>query len=75
MEEIQKQLGNLVDELKQVEGEMVRQQIDPSSAINYKLRFFEDKDEFLVFSFLLCVETGASSSKSCKSSFSLVKYQ
>lgn len=37
-----KQLGIIADELKQVEGDMISPQMDPSSAIHYKVQLFED---------------------------------
>lgn len=39
--QITNSVGVMADELKQVKGEMISQQMNPSSRINYKVEFFE----------------------------------
>lgn len=38
---MQKQLGIMADEIKQVEGMVVSQQMNPSSVIDYKVQLLE----------------------------------
>lgn len=66
MDEMQKQLGNMVDELKEGKRQMISQQLDPSSTTNYKIQFFEEKHLHSCILFLLSLETGAASHESCK---------
>lgn len=59
MEHIQRQLDIMVGELKQVEGEIVNQEMNPSSVGDYMVQFFEGST-FILFC-LFYIKTGASS--------------
>lgn len=43
----------MADELKQVEGEIVSQEMDPSSPSDYRVQFFKDNNLFFWSSFSL----------------------
>lgn len=53
---MQKQLVMMVDELKQVEGDMVSQKMDPSSASEYRVQYSGIAPRFRVFSFFVLRE-------------------
>lgn len=57
MDEMQKQLGNMVDELKEGKRQMISQQLDPSSTTNYKIQFLKST-YILVFYFCFLLKQG-----------------
>lgn len=51
MEDMQRQLVVMVDELKRVKGEMVSQEMYPSSVSDYRVQVFKGSDQIFVWVF------------------------